>query len=141
MRIGRTEVLTVSASSQATVERLMVAVKQLSPAELQEFARQFAEWREQNGKPVDEDMALLASIKENSSLPVSEQRRFNHLRRKHQAERLTKSEEVELQAFWRRVEQMNVTRLEALTKLAQRRGTNVRTLMRELGLTQRLDAL
>jgi hypothetical protein len=130
---------TVSVPSQAAVERLMAAVKQLSPAELHEFARQFAEWREQNGKRSDEGAAVLASIKENSSLPATEQRRFDRLRRKRQAETLTRAEEAELQALWRRVEQMNVARLEALTKLARRRGTNVRTLIRELGLTQRPD--
>ena len=130
---------TVQVPAQLTVEHLMAAVKQLSPAELREFTWQFAEWQKQNGKQVDEEAALLACIEENSRLPAAEQRRFNRLRRKRQAETLTKPEEAELQALWQRVEQMNVVRLEALTKLAQRRGTDVRTLMRQLGLAKRPD--
>jgi hypothetical protein len=130
---------TVSVSSQATVERLITAVKQLSPAELREFMRQFAEWREQNGKQTSEETTLLRRIQENSSLPAAEQRRFNRLRRKRQAETLSKTEEEELQALWRRVEQMNVARLEAVIQLARRRGGEVKTLMRELGLAERPD--
>lgn len=128
---------TVSESSQAAVEHLMAAVKRLSSTELREFTRQFAEWREQNGKQRDEEAMLLTCIRENSSLPAAEQRRFNRLRRRRQAETLTKAEETDLQALWRRVEQMNVTRLKALTNLARRRGTDVRTLMRELGIAER----
>ena len=128
---------TVQVPSQLTIEHLLAAVKQLSSTELREFVRQFTEWQRQNGG--QEEGALLARIVENSHLPTVEQRRFNRLRRKHQAEMLTKAEEAELQTFWRRVEQMNVTRLEALAKLAQRRDTDVRTLMRELGLAENRD--
>jgi uridine phosphorylase len=117
----------------------MKAVKRLSPDELREFKRQFEKWQKQNGKQVEEEKALLACIEENSRLPAAGQRRFNRLRRKHQTETLTESEEEELQAFWQRVEQMNVARLEALVKLAKLRGTHVRALMRELGLVKILD--
>jgi hypothetical protein len=72
-------------------------------------------------------------------LPTAEQRRFNRLRRKRQVATLTAPEATEFQAFWQRVEQMNVVRLEALSALAQQRGTDVRTLMRELGLAERPD--
>jgi hypothetical protein len=133
-------------NNKLTISELLGAVKQLSPAELHEFTRQFLVWQEQNGMQVsqskiprseaEEEMALLACIEENSRLPQALQQRFNLLRRKRQAETLTKSEEAELQALWQRVEQMNVARLEALTKLAQRRSTDVRTLMRELGLKE-----
>jgi hypothetical protein len=78
----------------------------------------------------------LAVIRENSALPAAEQRCFNRLRRKRQAETLTGSEEKQLQGLWRRVEQMNAARLEALGELARRRGTDVRTLMRQLGLPE-----
>jgi hypothetical protein len=47
---------------------------------------------------------------------------------------LTASEEAELQGLWQHVEQMNVARLEALTRLAQHRNTDVRTLMSDLGI-------
>src|ERR1700704_4305273 len=124
---------------QLTVEHLIAALKQLSPAELRKFKRQFTKWQKQNGSATNEETALLARIEENSRLPAAEQRRFNRLRRQRQAETLAKAEETELQALWRRVEQMNAVRLEALARLAQQRGTNVRALMRELGLAERPD--
>jgi hypothetical protein len=127
---------TVHVPAQLSVEDLIAAIKQLSPAEWQEFQQQLAEWQEQNGRREETEASLLASIQENSRLPDVQQRRFNHLRRKHQAEGLAASEEAELQVMWQRVEQMNVTRLEALTRLAQHRSTDVRTLMRELGISE-----
>ena len=75
-------------------------------------------------------------INENSRLPGAEQQRFDRLRRKRQAETLTAPEQTELESLWRRVEQMNVMRLEALTRLAGRRNTDVKQLMRELGLPE-----
>jgi len=125
---------TVDVPAQLTVEHLMAAIKQLSPAEWQEFQQQLTRWQEQNGMREETEAPLLARIQENSRLPEAEQRRFDQLRHKHQAEGLTASEEAELQGLWQRVEQMNVARLEALTRLAQHRNTDVRSLMRELGI-------
>ncbi len=124
---------------QVSAEHAITVVKRLSPTELRKFKRQFAQWQKQDQQQMEEEAVLFACIEENSRLPARQQRRFNRLRRKRQAETLTKVEETELQALWRRVEQMNVARLEALTKLAQRRGANVKTLMRQLGLAERLD--
>jgi hypothetical protein len=125
---------TMDVPAPLTVEHLMAAIKQLSPGEWQEFQRQLTEWQEQNGRREETEASLLVCIQENSRLPDAEQRRFHQLRRKHQSEGLTAFEEAELQALWQRVEQMNVARLEALTRLAQHRNTDVRTLMRELGI-------
>ena len=130
---------TVQVPAQLTVDHLMTAIKQLSPAELHEFMQQFTAWQQHNGQQAEEEAALLARIKESSSLPTAEQRRFDRLRRKRQAGTLTKLEAVELQALWQHVEQMNVTRLQALTDLAQRRGTDVKTCMRALGLAESPD--
>jgi hypothetical protein len=118
------------------VDDLLAAVKQLPPAELREFQRQFAAWSGQYD--VDEG-ALLVTILANSALRASEQRCFNRLRRKRQAGTLTESEERQLQALWRQVEQMNAARLEAFGELARRRGTDVRALMRQLGLPENYD--
>ncbi|HEV3260775.1 MAG TPA: hypothetical protein VG013_28230 [Gemmataceae bacterium] len=129
-----------------TVDDLLAAVKQLPPADLREFQRQFAAWSAQNGEvegtssPKGDEEALLAVIRENSGLLAAEQRRFNQLRRKRQGGTLTEAQEKQLQALWSRVEQMNVARLAALIELARRRGTNVRTLMRQLGLPENRDA-
>ena len=133
------------ARAKPTVQKLLETVKQLSPAELREFEQQFAAWRALDGNPdlhslnrADEE-GLLACILENSSLPTSDQSRFNRLRHKRQAGKLTGTEEKELQALWERVEKMNVTRLEAVAELSRRRGTDVKTLMRDLGLSENHD--
>ncbi len=128
-----------------TADDLLAAVKQLPPAELREFQRQFAAWSGQNGgpngasSPQRDEETLLSAIRENSALPPPEQRRFNRLRRKRQAGTLTAPEEQQLQDLWRLVEQMNAARLEALGELARRRGTDVRKLMRQLGLRENHD--
>jgi hypothetical protein len=131
---------TVQVPAQLTVEHLMAAVQQLSPTEWREFQQQLAAWQAQNGVREAIEADLVACIHDNSRLPAVTQRRFNRLRRKRQAETLTPAEAKELQMLWQGVEAMNVTRLEALTTLAQRRGTNVRTLMRDLGVTDNLSA-
>ena len=123
---------------QFTAEYVIAVVKQMPPAELRKFSRRFIAWQQQGHQTADEEALLLARIEENSRFPAADQRRFNRLRRKRQAETLTKGEETELQAFWRRVERMSATRLEALHELARRRGRSVKTLMRELGVGQRL---
>jgi hypothetical protein len=130
---------TVQAPVQLTMDHLLAAAKQLSSAELHTFMQQLVTWQQQNGQPADEEAALLVCIKENSRLPIAAQRRFDRLRRKRQAATLTKAETAELQALWQQVEHMNVVRLEALATLAQRRGTDVRTCMRELGLAENPD--
>ena len=123
---------TVHVPAQLSVEHLVEAAKQLSPAELREVLQKLTSLRDKNGTQAGKEAKLLSQIKENSHLPVAEQRRFNRLRRKHQDGTLTKQQEQELQDLWQRVEQMNVARLKALTKLAQHRDTDVKTLMHEL---------
>jgi hypothetical protein len=126
----------VQAQRKRVAEDLLAAVKKLSTSELREFEQRFAAWRGQNGADPSEE-TLLTSIRQNSTLPPAKQRRLELLRRKHQAEHLTKGEENELQGLWQNVEQMNVSRLCALTELAQRRGTDVKTLMCKLGLSEK----
>jgi hypothetical protein len=128
------------------VDDLLAAVKQLPPADLREFHRQFAAWAGQHNGPYGvspaegDETALLSAVRENSTLPPAEQRRFNRLRRKRQAGTLSASEEQRLQALWRQVEQMNAARLEALAGLARLRGTDVRTVMRQLGIDENRNA-
>jgi hypothetical protein len=132
----------VHARGKQTVKELLAAVKQLSPGQLRQFEQEFDAWREQNGAgaatALNEEI-LLATIRANSSLPAAQQRHFTRLRRRRQAETLSPVEEKELQALWQQVEQRNVARLEALTELAQRRGTDVKTLLRELGFSENRD--
>jgi len=73
------------AKAERTTDDLLAAVKRLSPAELGDFQRRFAAWRRKmNGAdfvpPADMDEAtLLAQIREYSSLPGPDQRRFKPL--------------------------------------------------------------
>jgi hypothetical protein len=144
-RKGATDMATVPSRSLRTARDVLDAVKHLPPGELQEFQQQFAAWSAENNghngtllAETDED-SLLAAVRDNSTLPPAEQRRFNRLRRKRQAGTLSKTEEQQLQALWSRVEQMNATRLEALAELARRRGIDVKTVMAELGLRENRD--
>lgn len=125
------------------VGKLLTAVKQLTSVELQQFERGFIEWigqaKARNWHEMDED-TLLETIRLNTSLPAMDQRRFNRLRRKLQAEQLLKPEEKELQSLWQRAERMTVTRLRALAELARRRGTDVKSVMRQLGIPENKNA-
>jgi hypothetical protein len=143
--------------AEVDVDQLLAAVKQLPAEEMREFERKFAAWRtrarvaktqaRRNGHTKalhrstrqKTEAALLVQIKENSGLPAIQQRRFNKLRRKGQLDEITDTERAELQKLWQQVEQMHVARLEALVELAQRRGTDVKTILRELGLKVNRD--
>lgn len=128
---GRTEMPTVSEASQAAAERLMTAVKQLTPAELREFTRQFAEWREQNGKRASEEEALIQATK--AHLPAAEERRLKRLLAKSERGTLTPKEVDEYRTLVQRVERLNVTRVEALAELVRRQGKPARVIMKEIG--------
>jgi hypothetical protein len=130
----------VQVPAQLTVEHLMVAVKQLSPAELHEFMQQLATWQQHNGQPAAEEAALLECIQANSRLPAAEQRRYERLRRKCERRTLTERELTEYQALLQQLEARNVKRIEALIALAQRRGTTLRGMMAELGLHNEANA-
>jgi hypothetical protein len=130
----------VHAPVQLTVEHLIAAVKQLAPAELHEFERKFVKWQNRNGKHTDEETKLLKCIKANSRLPAVNQRRYEHLRRKHERVGLPEAEFAEYQSLLRQLEARNAKRLEALLALAQKRDTTLRSLMKELGLPSIKDA-
>ena len=132
---------TVLVPAQLTVEHLMVAVKQLSSAELHEFAQQFAAWQEKSNGQEDEDAALLAAIEENSRLPATDQRRYERLRRKCEHRTLTAQELTQYQALLQQLEARNVKRVEALIALAQRRSTTLQGVMAELGLRSAGDGI
>jgi hypothetical protein len=124
---------TVLVPAQLTVEHLMAAIKQLSPAELHEFAQHFAAWREKSSTQADEEAALLTTIEENSRLPAAEQRCYDRLRRKCERRTLTEHELAEYQRMLQQLEARNVKRVEALIALAQRRGTTLQGIRTELG--------
>ncbi|MCG3159173.1 MAG: hypothetical protein JMDDDDMK_00159 [Acidobacteria bacterium] len=134
------------AATQFSVKQLLSAVKQLPDDERREFERRFKEWKSGEGreasgkigtKRFQSEEDLLARIRLNSRLPDTAARRFNRLRRKFQDETITESELTEYQELISRLEWMAVERLEALIELAQMRGADVKTLMREMGLQKK----
>ena len=131
---------TVQVPVQLTVDHLMMAIKQLSPAELYELMQQLAAWQQHNGQQVEEEAALLARIEENSRLPAAAQRRYVQLRRQCERRTLTARELTEYQTLLQQLEARNVKRVEALIALAQRRGTTLRGIMEELGLHNEANA-
>jgi hypothetical protein len=123
---------TIQIPAELTVEYLLSAVKQLPPAELREFMQQFSEWQKQNGG--EDEAALVTLIQEHSLLPPTEQERYEELRHKRELTRLTECELAEYQSLLQQLEARNVKRIEALSALAQRRGTTLRGITTELGL-------
>ena len=123
---------TIQIPTELTVEHLLSAVKQLPPAELREFTHQFSEWQKQNGE--EDEAVLVTLIQEYSLLPPVEQERYEDLRYKCELTTLTDPELTEYQSLLQRLEARNVKRIEALSALAQRRGTTLREIMAELGL-------
>lgn len=123
-----------------SAEHAITVVKRLSPTELRKFKRQFTEWQRQDQKQGDKEAKLLACIEENSRLPADKQRRYERLRQKCERRTLTERELAEYRFLLQQLEARNVKRVEALTALAQRRGTTLRGIMADLGLQSADDA-
>ncbi len=120
---------TVQVPAQLTMEHLLAAIKQLSPAELREFTRQFADWQEQNGGR--EEARLIQATK--ARLPAADERRLKRLRAKSERGTLTPTELAEYRSLVEQAERIDVTRVEALAELVRRRGQPARVVMREIG--------
>jgi Skp family chaperone for outer membrane proteins len=137
------------AQIQLTTEQLFEAIRKLPTAERRKLRAQLDQLsdaaaghqsqRRAGKTDAETEAELLTRIRLLSRLPEKAQRRFNRLRRKRQDETITETELTELQGLWDRVEWMSVERLEALIELAQRRGTDVQTLMHGLGLSKKRD--
>ncbi|MCS3920428.1 hypothetical protein Q2T83_09700 [Fervidibacter sacchari] len=120
-------------STRWTAERLMEAVKKLTPEEFRRFWEQLSAWR------AEQEQKFLRIIRENSQLPPKKQRRFNQLRRKLRDETISEREYEELLSLWQEVERRNVERLKALIELAKLRGVSVQELMRQLVIGENTD--
>lgn len=132
---------TIENPTDLKVEHLLSGIKQLSPIELDEFTRKFTEWQRQQaaaiGEEVDPDATdaeVVAFIRKNSQLPEKAYRRYWQLRLKREDETLSDDEQQAYEELLRKLEIMNVKRLEALAILEQRWGKPVKEIMEELGL-------
>ncbi|RKU21283.1 hypothetical protein C6503_04840, partial [Candidatus Poribacteria bacterium] len=131
---------TIENPTELKVEHLLHSVKQLSPVELDEFTRKFMEWQQREAAISEEvdpdatDAEVVAFIRKNSQLPEKAYRRYWQLRLKRENETLSDDEQQTYEELLRKLEIMNVKRLEALAILVQRWGKPVKEIMGELGL-------
>jgi len=116
-----------------TQSDLLQAASQLNVQELAEFIEQVtAIYRQRQAAECSDETALLEIIQR--SLPYDLQVRWDELIGKRDDACLTPSEYDELLELTDRVEDFNVQRIEALSKLARLRGLDLHSMMRELNL-------
>jgi hypothetical protein len=118
-----------------TQQDLLQAASQLGLQELREFSAQIAAiYQERQSAEATTEEPLLAIV--HRSLPPQTQQRWDELLEKRDAESLTTSEYKELLQLTEEVEDLNVQRIEAISQLAQKRGVDLRTMMRQLNLPE-----
>jgi len=122
---------TMHVAAEGTAEGLLAAVKRLPPDQVRKLAQQFVEWHERNGKPDQEEAALIEATR--ARLPAADDRRLRRLGRKTERETLTPKELADYQALAQRAEEIDVVRAQALAELVRRRGKPVRVVMEEIG--------
>jgi hypothetical protein len=125
---------TIQVEAELSTDKLLEAVKQLSPSELEQFISQIIALQAQRKAPSlsTEETALLTKI--NSGLPEEVHLRYRELIGKRREERLTQAEYEELQHLTDQSEMKQAERLEALVQLARVRNTSLIDLMDTLGI-------
>lgn len=139
---------TIENLTQPKVEHLLNSVRQLSPVELDEFTRKFAEWQRQQeveiGEDVDpnaSDAEVLEVIRANLLLPEKQNRRYWRLRHKSDNETLSDEELMEYQELVRRLTILNTKRLEGIAVLVHRWGKSAEDIIAEFGLRAGNDVI
>jgi hypothetical protein len=118
-----------------TQQDLLQATRQLNLQELKEFSAQVAAiYQERQSDAVTTEAPLLDVV--HRSLSPQTQQRWNELLEKRDAASLSPSEYEELLQLTDEVEELNVQRMTALSQLAQARGVDLRTMMRQLNLPE-----
>jgi hypothetical protein len=128
---GGIRMTSARASASSAVPQLMTTIRQLTPAELPEFKRQFAEWQNQNGERTEEETGLVQVCR--TGLPAADTRRLKQLIGKSERGTLTALELEEYRALVRRAEKLDGLRLGALTLLARLWGKPARVVMESIG--------
>jgi hypothetical protein len=131
---------TINIQADISVDVLVKAAEQLSETELRQFTSQVLALNAKRTAPsvTQEETELLLRI--NARLPEDVQRRYAGLIAKRDAETLGDEEHEELLRLTRQVEAFDVARIEALSKLASRRGVTLSALMRQLEIASPADA-
>jgi hypothetical protein len=130
---------TVQVPAQLTVEHLIAAVKQLSPAELNTFTEWLVAWQQQNGTQENTDATLIRATK--ARLPAADTQRLKRLIAKSERGTLTTKELDTYRMLAQQAEQLNIRRVEALAELVQRRGKSPRVIMEDIGWESGTDGL
>jgi uncharacterized protein with von Willebrand factor type A (vWA) domain len=118
-----------------TQQDLLQATRQLTLQELREYSAQVvAIYQERESAAVTTEAPLLDVVYR--SLPQPTQQRWDELLAKRDDASLTPSEYEELLQLTDEVEALNVQRMTALSQLAQARGIDLRTMMRQLDLPE-----
>lgn len=128
--------VTVEIPTRLTMDDLLAAVDKLPNQALLEFGWRVRAIQTKRGLPLveAEDEQVLLQVIADQRLPESEQKRLALLRQKSDDEILTPEEHAELLRYVQRVEQQDLTRLEALIELAQKRGITLHEVMHQVGI-------
>jgi len=134
------DVPTIHIQADVSIDVLVQAAEQLSAAELRQFTAQMLALTAKRTAPsvTQEEADLLLHI--NHRLPEEVQRRYTELMAKRDAETLSDTEYTELLRLTKQVEAFDVTRVEALSKLAALRGVTLSELMHHLDIASPADA-
>ena len=125
---------TVTIEAQLSPDDILSAVAQMDAPELDLFANRVLALRAARIAPSvpTEETELLRQI--NQQVPADIQKRYDALRRRRDAETLSKAEYSELQTLTEQIEQRDADRLQRLADLARLRQKPLRVLIAELGL-------
>lgn len=115
-------------------DRLIEAVKQLTPAELDRFADEVVSLRarQRASALTSEESELFDRI--NDALPEDDRARLERLRGRRRDEALSEEEHRELVRLEDWLEVIHARRMEALARLASLRGSTLEAVMEQLGI-------
>ena len=128
--------VTVEISTRLTVDDLVTAANQLPNQDLLDFVQRIVALQSQRGLSPSLNASEQKAINE-PPLSREERRRLKFLRGKSEDGTLTQNEYDELLQFVQKTERNDVTRVEALVQLAQKRGQTLSVLMRNLNIEAR----
>jgi hypothetical protein len=131
---------TIDIQADISVDVLVKAAEQLSETELRQFTAQVLALNAKRmaSSVTQEEAELLLRI--NDRLPEDVQQHYAELITKRNAETLSDQEHQELLRLTKQVEALDVARVEALAKLASRRGVALSALMCQLEIASPSDA-
>lgn len=123
-------------TNKFSADKLLQATATLSSAELEKFVNQAIILKAKRNAPnISQDEAeLLSEI--NKGLTPQEQKRFDELAEKLEAETMTETENREFLRLTDKVEKQDARRIEMVGKLAEIRKQSFSEIVKELGIFQ-----